>query len=104
MRLSKKATNEISNVCEEVIGESLNMFHRFIQKDSEKDAMQTLIETKKYALDKINSVKTAYLRAKNLKNFSNYVAPITKSMGLKWKTSIEADSDLPNHQLIQTSF
>lgn len=104
MRLTKQATNEIFTLCGELISESLNLFGRFCEKDNKENAIEILAKAKEYASDRIASVKTTYLREKKLKKHKNYVAPITKSMGLKWNTSIDTDSDLPNHKLIQTTF
>lgn len=41
---------------------------------------------------------------KELTKNMNYVEPIEKAMGLKWRTKIKPDLNLPNHQLVQATF
>lgn len=103
MRLSKKNTDKIYQLCEEIICESLDLCERSFKK-SQKNSVDIISDTKQYVLKKTSSVKTAYLRNKILMQNKNYVAPVAKAMGLKWKTKIKTDFDLPDHQLMQTTF
>lgn len=106
MRLSKKDTNEIFELFGQFIEENMALCGRFFEchgkKNSEIDDILT--KTQHYITEKINSVKTVYRRNKQLNENSNYVAPIEKAMGTKWKTKTTPTSDLPDHQINQTIF
>lgn len=100
LRLSKKNTDEIYCQIEKFTKSIIDLHGRF------SDAMctDTLSKTQSYVLNHIKSVKSVYRREKLLNGNPAYVAPIEKAIGLKWKTKISSELDLPDHQLVQTTF
>lgn len=106
MCLSKKFTNKIFELCEKLIIANLNLTERFLEKSGKKCeyVVEALNTTQHYVLEKILSVKTSYRRDKQLETNHNYVAPVEKAMGLKWKTKISPELDLLDHQISQTTF
>lgn len=107
MRLSKKHTSEFFQFSEELITESFALYHRMYEKEMKKVEQKTLgiiSKSKAYILNKIASVKTTNLLKKKLIQNKYYVAPIEKSMGLKWKNCMQPDSTLSDHRLAQTTF
>lgn len=80
------------------------MCERFFEKENKNCASDTFSMAREYARKKISTIKTAYFRQKVLSKNKYYVAPIEIPMGLKWKTKIESDSDLPDHKLVQSTF
>lgn len=56
-----------------------------------------------YIKTKISGCQTTYRRLKQLKSISTYVEPIEKSVGLKWKSTVDSKTKLPDHKLEQTT-
>lgn len=107
MRLTKKNTDLIFTLFEQLISENISMCGRFFEKENEENAKsvsETLSMAKEYACKRISTIKTSYFRQKLLSKNKYYVAPEEIAMGLKWKTKIKSDSDLPDHKLVQSTF
>lgn len=107
MRLTKKNTDLIFSMFEELIGENISMCERFFEKESKensKSVREILSMARQQACKKISAIKTSYFRQKALSKNKYYVAPVEIPMGLKWITKIKSDSDLPDHKLVQSTF
>lgn len=101
LRLSKKNTNEIYGLIENFTKAIIGLCGRFAENTGNADTFST---AQSYVLDHIQSVKSVYRRDKTLKKNPAYVAPIEKAIGLRWKTKISSELDLPDHQFVQTTF
>lgn len=83
LRLTQKNTNLIFSLSEELIKENISLCRRFFDKENtlNKKTADIPSSAEQYALTKLCTVKTAYLRKKELNYNMNYVAPIEKAMG-----------------------
>lgn len=88
MRLSQKNTNDIFELLQQFVDANMALCGRFFERQNKRNSEidDILTKTQHYITEKIHSVKTVYRRNKQLNENSNYVAPIEKAMGTKWKT------------------
>lgn len=106
LQLSKKNTNEVYDLCENLIEASMSLCGNFFEKHQKKntEVVEILNKSQNYVLDRIHSMNKSHMREKQVLKSPFYVAPVEKAMGLQWKFKMSENSDLPNHQLVQTTF
>lgn len=57
-----------------------------------------------YTISKLKALDSVYKQRKNQQQSSFFVEPIEKAIGLKWKTTNNIETEIPNHVLVQSTF
>lgn len=100
MSLKHDDTDTMYSIMGELLKEKSKLVTN-LSTNKENTANDTATE---YVIGKVKSVASRYLREKHMKQQTMYVAPIEKSIGMKWKRKKDINSDLPDYKIVSTTF
>lgn len=106
MGLKHIQTDRIFQLCDNLIMESHELCLNITKKSNVNMAnIENIVSSSsRYIRKKIGEVKTRHLRDKMYQTLSMYVPPQENSIGLKWRTKVNLKSDMPIHDLVNTTY
>lgn len=94
----------LSQFCQLMITNIESKSNAYCNSACGKHIISSINDVSSYMKDKCSKFNTSYKREKELKQMANYVAPIEKAIGLKWKSVSNAQFNLPDHNIVQQTF
>lgn len=107
IRGMKSTTDEkdrLFQLCDKLIQQHSNLLSSLMPEKIRADCMNTLKDCTNYVSRKIQQFATHKRRMAITKQDKLYVEPETKVIGLKWKTTMNPNEEIPDHKLVQTTF
>lgn len=102
MKLSRKNSEKVVHLCKKLIQKHKELHENILK--SKNIVGVNAFDAFDYVCQKLSSVESSYRMKNELKKRNEYVPPIEKAIGLKWKTVLTSESDLPDHQYINATF
>lgn len=99
MNLTQKNMDLVYGLCENLL---LNT--QILHNEYTTSSLGSLTTVMDYVISKLKSRNSQGKRLKAAKKNANFVEPIEKAIGLKWKSVVRTDEDIVDHQLVQTTF
>lgn len=104
MGLTRKNTEKVIKLCKDLTGQNKQLCESVLKRESNLGAQAVLTKTTDYIYQKLSNVENSCRLKIFMKSKQEYVAPIEKSIGLKWRTVLSSESDLPDHRYVNTTF
>lgn len=98
MSLFKNLLKQNQNLC-------LNLCEKTCNASTEYKKCRELISSgTEYAADKLTALDSIYKQRKEQQQNLYFVEPEEKAIGLKWKSTINPETEIPNHNLAQPTY
>lgn len=104
MHTTEKNLNKIYCACGELIKNYNELIENLLPENMRSDLHNVFETASKFAIEKFKSRNTAKKRKKLIESDEFYVKPENHAVGLVWKATNKADSDIPDHKLTQTTY
>lgn len=108
MNLKHDETTEIFNQCKSLLNSfkemCINSIENSEQVKTKKPVCELFLSAAEYISNKFENYSSTYRRKKEVSKNEIYVEPEEKSIGIKWKTTRNYITDLPNNKLINATF
>lgn len=106
MGLTRTNSEKVIKLCKDLINQNKQLCDSLLESEpnTKLGAQAILTKTTDYIYQKLSSVETTCRLKKFVKTSQQYVAPIEKAIGLKWRTVLSSESDLPDHRYVNTTF
>lgn len=103
IKTTEQNVNKIFRAFEQLIQNYDNLIKQTIPAEMSEKCSSALDAARNFVLEKIVSRNTAKKRQKIIENDGLYVKPMKSAVGTTWKTKTSCGSDLPSHELKQTT-
>lgn len=110
LSIKQAQTDDLIKIFQSLLNDQLKMSKSLLEAgtdltpESMSMVFEILDEANGHANQQLSAIGSVYKRKKRLAMNQFYVAPQEKGLGLRWRTKIRTDVDVPNHVLSQTTF
>lgn len=104
MGLTQKNMNTIFGMFGELVKEYDHLCMKFETNDSQANSSQMERKALSHVQWKLSSIISAKKRLREFKQNPSFVEPTEIALGLKWKTKLSTENDLPDHRMVSTTF
>lgn len=107
---NQKQTNDVIILVKHLLENQLKMTKTLLETDtnlsseSKTNVYEILDDVNAHVNQQLSAIGTVYKRKKRLDMNPFYVPPQEKGLGIRWRSKIQPDVDVPNHVLSQTTF
>lgn len=105
---TQKQADAVFQLCETFAQQQMLLCASMLQEQLNQAEFQniksTMDDTSKYISEKLQAHQSQYKRLKILRKNPLYVEPETKMIGVKWKTRINSEERIPDHNITQATF
>lgn len=101
MNITEKETNSFVSLCKSLMKNSEVLCKQLIDTRNPKDAISEAFE---YIHGRLCEHDSSYKRKEDIEKNTNYVKPIEKVIGLKWKDTSNPKQIIRDFKLVQTRF
>lgn len=104
MKTTIDEKDKIFQLCEKLMQQHNDLLISLMPENVRFECVNILKDCNSYVTQKIQQFSTHKKRMAITKQNNLYVEPETKVIGLKWKTTINPNEEIPDHKLVQATF
>lgn len=102
-RLKEQEKNELYDILGDLVDQNIKLIKSQAQLNN-TSTDECLNSTREYIIGEIRKQNTTYKRKKAYEQSEKYVQPEEKAIGMKWQTTYDHVSCVPQHELKQATF